>query len=844
MLLRNGLLLLLTLSCRGCPRTNLQNLTPAQFSAQPTFINFPNAYVGQTVSQSIHVTNSGQTSGAIEVFVDPPFKTQITHLDIPGAASEDLLIQFSPAQIGASTGALKVGSLEILLTGTGLQIPECVASNACKAVSFDVVSLACRENTLANGTGCQDTCLQNATCQNGICSGQSVNCSDSNACTVDTCGPTGCTHALTVCPASTNPCQVPACNSSSGCEFSNADDGVLCGPDVCAAISVNVCINGQCVDRPRPQTQRCTNTWVPAYIPGRQSHAMAYDAARKRTLVFSGNNSNDTWEWNGQTWTQRFPVNAPTARYGHSMVYDSARQRIVLFGGSTTGMGTDLSDTWEWDGSNWLERHPATQPSARASHSMAFDSIRQRTVLFGGFGNGPSGTFLSDTWEYDGVTWTPRISNPSPQPRGLHAMTYDALSARIMLFGGYGAFAQDASTWVWNGMTWQHLTAPHAPNRMVGKLEYDVFQKKVVLVAPEGDLGLWEWSGSDWVPKVVSAPKPIERSSFATAYDSERGQLIVFSGTNGSASLIDTWEFNGVKWAQPNALLVPSARTHQAMAYDSVHQNVVLFGGRDSASGGAFDDTWIWNGTVWEKKNVVGPIARHSHSMAFDATREEVVLFAGQQSGTQGVALQDTWVWNGTTWTQRMPATPPAARLGHTMVADPIGQRILLVSGKTAQSFVPSFWDTWQWNGSQWSEIPLMNLLLPVGHNLPAAAFDSSRGRIVLTEASSRSVGPALNVWESGAGVWQSITTTSKPPPRLEHAMAYDSIRQKVMLFGGSMGQIQGALSDTWEWSGAGWTELHPGQSPPESAGHALVFDAARGRLTLFSGSDTWLYLP
>src|SRR5947208_1517520 len=54
------------------------------------------------------------------------------------------------------------------------------------------------------------------------------------------------------------------------------------------------------------------------------------------------------------------------------------------------------------------------------------------------------------------------------------------------------------------------------------------------------------------------------------------------------------------------------------------------------------------------------PPARAGMGMAYDAGREEVVLFGG--AGADGTHLGDTWVWDGTTWTQLFPATSPSAR--------------------------------------------------------------------------------------------------------------------------------------------------------------------------------------
>jgi hypothetical protein len=74
------------------------------------------------------------------------------------------------------------------------------------------------------------------------------------------------------------------------------------------------------------------------------------------------------------------------------MVYDSGLHAIVMFGGNDSN-GNLFGDTWEWDGSNWTQLHPATSPSARTIFAMAHDSDRAVTVLFNGVGGS------TDTWE-------------------------------------------------------------------------------------------------------------------------------------------------------------------------------------------------------------------------------------------------------------------------------------------------------------------------------------------------------------------------------------------------------------------------------------------------------------
>lgn len=59
-----------------------------------------------------------------------------------------------------------------------------------------------------------------------------------------------------------------------------------------------------------------------------------------------------SWEWDGAHWTARQDI-GPGPRVGHAMAYDAARDRAVLFGGAATplddpaGVAIALGDTWE-----------------------------------------------------------------------------------------------------------------------------------------------------------------------------------------------------------------------------------------------------------------------------------------------------------------------------------------------------------------------------------------------------------------------------------------------------------------------------------------------------------------
>ena len=327
------------------------------------------------------------------------------------------------------------------------------------------------------------------------------------------------------------------------------------------------------------------------------------------------------------TWTPFPSATGPVARSDCAMAYDSARQRAVLFGGLHADTVTLFADTWEWDGANWLARFSQHYPSPRRNAAIACDSLRQRIVLFGGRdANGP----LAETWEWDGTDWTQRFPVTSPPPLDESAMVYDTLHQRTVLFGG---------------------------------------------VSPGSNVGMtWEWNGADWTRR-FPATSPLARTRHAMAYDELRQRIVLFAGIGPGGSDNDTWEWNGTTWSQHaiGATNLPFNRNAHCLVYDAHRQRVMLFGGH--SSNGHLDDTWEWDGTQWTQQlPLLSPPGRSRHGMVFDAARQRTVLFGGH-SGSATYA--DTW-WRGTVGT---PATATAYGTTCGPHLTPVGRPVIGGSG-------------------------------------------------------------------------------------------------------------------------------------------------------------------
>lgn len=194
-----------------------------------------------------------------------------------------------------------------------------------------------------------------------------------------------------------------------------------------------------------------------------------------------------TWEFDGKQWSKQ-DVKEPGNRVGHAMAYDEIRKKVVLFGGFDSDLkGT--SDIWEWDGNQWIKMNPPIVPEPRTYSVMAYDSLRQKTVIFGG---AYENTGYRDTWEWDGVKCV-KVSDKGPEPRIAQGMAYDSKRQRVVMFGGgtdikdYGAYRDLSDLWEWDGNQWTKLNITGPDDRMLLGFTYDDLREKIVLFGGTGD---------------------------------------------------------------------------------------------------------------------------------------------------------------------------------------------------------------------------------------------------------------------------------------------------------------------------------------------------------------------
>jgi N-acetylneuraminic acid mutarotase len=166
-----------------------------------------------------------------------------------------------------------------------------------------------------------------------------------------------------------------------------------------------------------------------------------YDPGSRKAILFGEEFGDDIWTYDPATNTStplRTAGDLPDSRFAYSVVYDSGKGKVILFGGTDGGLGP-ASDIWTYDpaATRWTKRDPGgDRLPVRIGQSVVYDPVGRKAILFGGFDE-ETGEVFNDTWAYDPAANTWAELHPQgelPPARGFHAMVYDSVSGRVILF--------------------------------------------------------------------------------------------------------------------------------------------------------------------------------------------------------------------------------------------------------------------------------------------------------------------------------------------------------------------------------------------------------------------------
>ena len=204
------------------------------------------------------------------------------------------------------------------------------------------------------------------------------------------------------------------------------------------------------------------------------------------------------------------------------------------------------------------------------------------------------------------------------------------------------------------------------------------------------------------------------------------------------------------------------------------------------------------------------PSARDDAAMAYDPADDSVLLFGGLVIGGEGLsALDDTWSWNGTRWTDLHPTTSPPGLSGALLGYDPATGTLVLTGGDTSTlgGQLEETDATWSWDGSAWT--PEAAGTLPAPDHPAALATDSASGQLILVTAGAACQG--LDTWEWGGSAWVQLHPVASPPATLEAGLVFDPRTSALDLFPAASGcagaeQTPTANPPVWSWNGSTWS--------------------------------------
>jgi N-acetylneuraminic acid mutarotase len=312
-------------------------------------------------------------------------------------------------------------------------------------------------------------------------------------------------------------------------------------------------------------------------------------------------------------------------------------------------------------------------------------------------------------------------------------------------------------------------------------------------------------SAGVWTELHPGGELPPGRSSQSMVFELYSGGAFVFGGSSALTYVNYTWDYDPIAnaWIELDpAGTAPPPRGDFAMVYNSDRGQVILFGGGDGTA--YFNDTWAYDRKLdaWTNLNPAGtlPPARSECSLAYDSVGHKMILFGGS-SFTLG-SLNDTWAYDpsANTWTNLSPSgsLPPGRGLG-ALVYDSDSGKLILFGGSAGSI---CFNDTWAYDpdANTWTNLSPSGSL-PAARCLFSMAYDSNGGEVVLFGGLDIDRNFFNDTWayDPSANTWTDLSLSGTvPSARTGASMVYNSLSGDLILFGGWDGESE--LNDTWAY--------------------------------------------
>jgi hypothetical protein len=301
---------------------------------------------------------------------------------------------------------------------------------------------------------------------------------------------------------------------------------------------------------------------------------------------------------------------------------------------------------------NWSPTSSGTLPSARVGAPLAWDPIRHRVLMFGGY---DGSNYLNDIWQFTlalGWSHLSPVGTP-PSARDAAGLIYDPVRDRLLVVcGNSPSPPRDVYALSLSGTpTWSLLSPAGTPppGRFAFSTIYDPIRDRVLLFGgyPEtSDTWSLSLAGTPtWTQLLPTGSVPNPRYGHVAVYDPVRDRMIVHGGANlsgGSLIFRDTYSLSlGGSPPAWSLLSTSGPQLYQSAAiYDPIRDRMVLVAGNgpsgSNETNGAFSLS-LPTQPFWSRLPVGGLAfdSRYFHGDTRDADTDALLVFGG--SGPSGL---------------------------------------------------------------------------------------------------------------------------------------------------------------------------------------------------------------
>ncbi len=331
-----------------------------------------------------------------------------------------------------------------------------------------------------------------------------------------------------------------------------------------------------------------TGTSAPA---SRRGATAVWDTVNSKAIVWGGIdgtgefNSGGEYDPAGNTWTptDALDVDLVDVRSSHTAVW-TGTQMIVWGGQNATLQQLGSGGVYTPGGPDYWTATNASGPAAREGHSAVWTGTSM--LVFGGF-DGTGYLNSGSTYDPVGDSWsaTDELDGDLPAPRRGHTAVWTG--SLMVVFGGTnGAALNSGARFDPAGPDyWLSLSSVGAPSARFGHQAVWTGSKMIVWGGYNGttylnDGAVYDPALNTWTP-MTAVDAPAARSDHAAVWDSVHGQMLVFGGYNGTGYLNGGAAYDpvGDAWTIPalNSASAPAARASAATVWSGT--KMLIFGG-------------------------------------------------------------------------------------------------------------------------------------------------------------------------------------------------------------------------------------------------------------------------